>query len=101
MQITLDPMLGSKIEYIWFAHPKPWKMSVGKLNHVNIKDGVIRANFTLKKKEAVDSERWDAENERLLLEVLDAENRTVIDNWLPVKESIVTATLCLGDPYGT
>ena len=100
MQIILDPMLGSKIEYLWFAHRRPWVISVGKINRARIEDELIQVSFTMSLKDAQKSPRWDEVNKRLLAEIVDADGRVVIDNWVEFGENkkVITATMCIGDP---
>lgn len=98
MEVVLNPMTGSKIEYIWGSHPRPWRMSIGEIGHAKIEDGCIKVVFTISLREAMLSDRWDTLNNRVFLEVLDAEGRVVIDNWLKfTDQKVITAKLCLGE----
>ncbi len=98
MEITLNPMTGNKIEYIWASHRKPWRMSCGRIGRARIEDGYIKVGFTISLREARSHHRWDKKNKRILIEVLDNDGRVVIDNWLEFgKRKAITATLCLGE----
>ena len=97
---TYDPMMGQKTAYIYYAHKRPWRMNVGTIGAADIThDGVIRVQFELTREQAEKADRFDPEGDRVMLEVLDAENRTVIENWLPLRGlNRISSKLCLGDP---
>jgi len=99
MKIELDPMLGKKIDYIWAAHKKPWSLyPTGEVGHVNIQEGVIRVGFTVSMREAKKTLNWDEENNRVFVEVRDAEGRVVMDNWIKFEDKrVLVGHLCLGE----
>ncbi len=101
MKLEINPIRDNKIEYIWFSHKKPWKTNIGSINTSRLEDGLIKVNFTVSIHQARKDPRWDPVNKKVIIEVLDADGRVVVDNWLSFKDKrAVTATLCLGDPNG-
>lgn len=97
---TYEPMMGQKTPYIFYAHKRPWKMNAGDIGDTEIThDGVIRVDFEITREQAEAADRFDPAGDRVMLEVLDAEGRTVIENWLPLRGlNRINSKLCLGDP---
>ena len=98
MKIEINPALSQIVDYIWFDSKKPLSMNAGQLTRSYVDGKVLKAEFCITYKEASESDRWDANNERVMLQVLDARGCPIIESWLPMKGMISkTGTLCLGD----
>lgn len=90
-----DPILEQKVEYIYYSHPKPWRLSVGDILSEEIENGTIKVNFTLSRLDAISEGRWDPVKECVILEVLDKDNRVVFETAVPVKKSFIEGRIGL------
>lgn len=92
--------MGKKIPYIYHSHPKPWSMNAGELLEEELTpEGVIKVTFEVTREQASQLERWDPEGDRVMIEVIDAKGRTVMENWLNlIGLPHIKKTLCLKDP---
>lgn len=95
--IVFNPMLGDRLNYIYFSHPKPWTSNIGEVKSIRVENDIIKVKVYLEAKEARQSERWDAAGNRVIVEIRDADGRIVMGNWVDLKQSIMTFDMCLGD----
>lgn len=88
METKIDPAYNSRIEYLWFAHPKPWSINIGEIKSINLKYGRIEVEFFVNRSDAMDTEFWDPENRRVMLEIRDSEGVPFMENWVPFVDAI-------------
>ena len=67
-----------RLEYIWHHHPRPWKMNVGEIEEYLFDDNEIRVKFSYNPNETLVKI-----DDKVYLEVLDANNRTVMEGLFP------------------
>ena len=93
--IKYKPELNQKIKYVYYSHPKPWKLSAGNIIGEELDGGEIRVRFSLSKLDAVSSEDWDPESKSVILEVIDNDNRVVFESLVPVKGPFIQGVIGL------
>jgi|SRR5690625_1342734 len=92
---TFYPALDQRVEYLFYNHPKPWRLSCGEIGGYYIEDGVIYVDFMMFRKDAVNDDRWDHINECVIIEVIDSEDRVVFEASVPVSDNFLKGRIGL------
>jgi len=82
--MIIRPETGSRVEFIYLSRPKPWKLSMGEIKDVIAENGEIRVECVIDPKEAKESSDYDSINKQVYVEVLDANDRPVMEAWCPI-----------------
>lgn len=80
----ITPIVDGRLEYIWYAHcrNKPWVSNVGELSDPRVENRAIKVDFTVTRKNAEQSARYDEVRDRVVLDVQDSEGHPITEQWL-------------------
>lgn len=96
----IDPVIHGRVNYIMMSRKKPFSLNAGKIKEIrsDLANDKLVVDFMITKKEAKECDRWDGNNERVMIQLLDADNMPLHEMWLDLStKHIVKSSLIIGD----